>query len=131
MRVLKNFLMVLFITSALMACEELLEVPDISEQQVELLAPTDQSVVNDSIVNLNWNDIFDADAFLVQVATPSFEAANQMVLDTTLVIDSTFVGTRISKTFSDNDYEWRVKALNSAFETEFSNSRFTVDTSGE
>ena len=44
------------------SCEDILEVPDISSQQVELLAPSQGSVVTDSTVNFNWNGVSDADA---------------------------------------------------------------------
>lgn len=111
------------------ACEDILEVPDISDQQVELLAPSPGSVVNDSIVNFNWNGVADAEAYSVQIATPNFENAAQLVLDSLVVIDTTFVGTRISKQLSNRAYEWRVQALNSGFETGFTVSGFTVDAS--
>jgi hypothetical protein len=124
----KTLLFLLFLVFFATSCEDILEVPDISNQQVKLLAPSQGSIVTDSVVSFNWNDIVEADAFIMQVATPNFESANQIVLDTTLIVDSTFVGTRISRKLPINDYEWRVKALNSVFETEFSTIGFRVDT---
>ncbi|UJH68665.1 hypothetical protein [Allomuricauda sp. SCSIO 65647] len=125
----RTLLFLLLFGGFALSCEDILEVPDISGQQVELLAPSEGSVVTDSIVNFNWNGVNDADSYLVQVATPDFENAAQLVLDSVMVIDSTFVGTRISKQLSNSTYEWRVKAQNSGFETEFSISGFTVDAS--
>ncbi len=115
------------ILSGLYGCEEILEVQDISEREVQLLAPTDGSVVTDSVVNFNWNPVSEANAYQIQVATPNFQNAAQVVLDSTLVVDSTFVGTRISKSLSNAPYQWRVKALNSDFETAFFVNGFTVD----
>ncbi|MEM9001146.1 MAG: hypothetical protein AAGB24_12855 [Bacteroidota bacterium] len=108
------------------SCEDIIEVPDISNQQVELLAPTQGSVVTDSLVNFNWNGVDDAESYLVQIATPDFENAVQLVLDSVVVIDSTFIGTRISKELGNNAYEWRVRAQNSDFETVFSANSFSV-----
>lgn len=123
----KKLLTLLVCLGGFTACEDIFEVTDISNEQVQLLAPTNESVVTDSIVNFNWNGIEEADAYLVQIATPNFEAASQIVLDTVITIDSTFVGSRISKQLSDDTYQWRVQAQNSAFSTEFSTNGFTVE----
>ena len=109
------------------ACEDILEVPDISDQQVQLLAPLNGSVVNDSIVRFSWSGVADAEGYKLEVARPNFENAAQLVVDTLMVIDSTFVGTRLTTKLSNDSYEWRVKAFNSGFETDFSNSGFQVN----
>jgi len=112
-------------------CEDLLEVPDISEQEVQLLAPLDSSVVNDTLVNFNWNSVVEANSYVIQVATPNFENAAQYVLDSIMPVDSTFVGTKFSKSLSSGNYEWRVKAMNSDYETVFSSSEFSVENSSD
>lgn len=122
----KTIRLAVFSILCLTSCEDILEVPDISNEQVGLLAPSQGSTVTDSTVHFNWDSVMGTDAYLVQIANPSFENANQFVLDTLVVVDSTFVGSRITKTLSNGDYEWRVKAQNSAFDTEFSTSGFTV-----
>lgn len=119
------FLLIFFLSS----CEELLEVPDISNESVELLAPSESTIVTDSIINFSWNEVFEATQYQVQVAAPNFENAAQIVIDTTIVIDSTFTGTRIIKSLVNSGYEWRVKAINSGFETEFSSNKFEVNAS--
>ncbi len=110
----------------ILSCEDILEVTDISNESVELLAPKDSTVVTSSEVVFNWNGVGEADAYLIQIATPSFENTSQIVLDSVIVIDSTFFGTKVSKTLVTSDYEWRVKAINSGFETAFSSSTFSV-----
>jgi len=112
------------------SCEDLLEVPDISEESVELLAPSDSTTVVQSNVNFTWNEVFEATQYHVQVAAPNFENAAQIVVDTLIVVDSTFVSPRFAKPLVDSDYEWRVKAQNSGYETEFSANKFSVNTSG-
>ena len=109
------------------ACEDIVEIPDISNQQVALLAPRDQTVVLDSAVTFNWVEVSDAEAYIIQLATPNFENAAQILLDSTVVIDSTFVGARASRKLSNGDYQWRVKAVNSGYETQYSTSTFTVN----
>lgn len=112
------------------SCDDFLEVPDISVESVELLAPSDSTIVTQSDVNFTWNEVFEAEQYLVQVAAPSFENATQIVVDTLIVVDSAYVSPRFSKTLVDSDYEWRVKARNSAYETDFSTKKFSVNTSG-
>jgi len=125
----------LFILAAcilfLASCEDILEVPDISGQEVELVAPLNGTVVNQNLVNFTWNGVADADAYLIQVATPNFAEASQVLLDSIVVLDSTFLGTQASKSLLNSTYEWRVKAVNSAFETDFSQGAFSVQATGE
>lgn len=108
-------------------CEDILEVPDISEQSVTLLAPSDGTVLEVNEVNLNWKAIEEAEGYKIQVATPAFENASQVVLDSIIEIDSLgYVSTQISKSLANGFYEWRVKAFNSGFETPYTSSSFQV-----
>ena len=120
--------LIIFVTQG---CQDILEVEDISDSKVELIAPLQGSVVGDSMVNFTWNSIDGANSYLVQVATPNFESAAQIVLDSIIVVDTTFIGTRASKILINSEYEWRLKAMNSDFETEFSSSGFSVNASGD
>ncbi|NAS12910.1 hypothetical protein [Poritiphilus flavus] len=110
------------------ACEDIVEVPDISNQEVELLAPLNATVVTESSVSFSWTEIEDADAYNMQLAIPDFENAAQILLDSTIVVDSTFVGARLIGTLPDGNFEWRVKAQNSDYETLYSTASFSVVT---
>jgi len=122
----KKSILIILVLIVLTACEDIFEVTDISEQQVALLAPSDQAMVNDSSVTFNWTEVFDAESYLVQIASPNFQNASQLLLDSLLVVDSTFSRTRITQNLASNQYEWRVKAFNSAYETPFSTNAFEV-----
>ena len=128
MRILKAFyglVLLVFFGS----CEDILEVPDISVENVELLAPSDSTTVSESNVSFSWADVYEATEYHIQVAKPNFESAAQIVLDSVIVIDSTFLGPHVDKSLVDSEYEWRVKAMNSDYQTGFAHSSFTVDTS--
>lgn len=112
------------------SCEDLLEVPDISEESVALLAPSDSTIVLQNNVNFTWNEVFEATQYHIQVAAPSFDNATQIVVDTLIVIDSAYAGPNLKRLLEDSTYEWRVKAMNSDYETEFSINQFSVNTSG-
>lgn len=124
---MKRALALFFVIAAFLACEELLEVPNISDEQLQILAPVNGSIVADSIVRLSWEGLSDAEGYVVQVAQPNFGNAAQFTIDTILLIDTTFVGTRLTTQLPNNSYEWRVKAFNSGFETEFAQSAFQVN----
>ncbi|MHA7832356.1 MAG: fibronectin type III domain-containing protein [Flagellimonas sp.] len=109
------------------SCEDILEVPDISEQSVTLLAPSDGTVLEVNEVNLNWKEMEEAEGYNIQVATPTFENAAQLVIDSIVKIDSLgYVSTRLNKSLANGFYEWRVKAFNRGFETSYTSSSFQV-----
>lgn len=111
------------------SCQDILEVPDISDQSVELLAPSDSTVVVQDSVQFNWNAVYEASQYHIQVASPNFENAAQILVDSLIAIDSTFTSPRIMKTLVNSQYEWRVKAMNSDYETGFSTNSFSVNAS--
>ncbi|WP_123772406.1 hypothetical protein [Zobellia sp. OII3] len=113
----------------LSSCQDILEVPDISNKNIELLAPKDSTTVLHNNVSFTWTEILEADTYSVQIATPNFNNAAQIEFDTILRVDSTFIRTGIIQNLPDSDYEWRVKALNSGYETNYSSSVFTVKSS--
>ncbi|WP_299116368.1 hypothetical protein [uncultured Winogradskyella sp.] len=118
---MKNYLSLLFLFVLLSACEEIIEVGDISQEQVTILAPTNNSVLNPSTINFSWQSLEFAETYQLQIATPSFANASQIVEDT--LISTTSFG----KLLNQGNYEWRVKGLNSAYQTQYQIQAFTVE----
>lgn len=117
MRYFKLILLVFLLVS----CEEIIEVEDISNRNVTILAPTDTAILTITNINFSWNEVEDAEQYRLQIATPSFEMANQIVLDTTIV------STNFNKTLELGSYQWRVRGENSDYQTEYSTQSFTVE----
>lgn len=117
---MKNVFSILVVFLGFIACDAIIEVPDISNETVTVLAPTNGSIVDTTLVNFSWQALEDAKTYQVQVATPSFNAASQMLMDT--IVTKTYV----SGQFSVNAFEWRVKALNSGYETTYTTQNFSV-----
>lgn len=112
----------------LYACEDILEVPDISMQTVNLLAPTNGTVLTNNTVNLNWEDVEEARGYAVQVATPNFQNAAQILMDSVIEMDTLgHLPTKLQQKLINGNYEWRVKAFNSGFETLYASSTFLVN----
>lgn len=123
----KIFIQLLAILSLCTACEEIISVPDISEKLVTIVAPVDGSILTGALVNFNWETIEFAEQYQVQVASPGFGNATAIVVDTILG-DSTQSIRRFRAELPAANYQWRVRALNSNYSTEYMSASFVVDT---
>lgn len=113
-----TLILLVFIT---FSCEEILEIDDISNEKVTLLAPANGVSIPNNQVNFSWEAVEEADEYQLQVAIPSFEEAIEIVADTT------FSQRTYSQSFEIGDYEWRVRALNSGYKSKYTTRRFTVE----
>lgn len=105
----------------LSSCEETLFETDISNESVTILAPLEGSQLDITSISFNWTEVDQADSYQIQIATPNFGSAQQIVTD--VVLDSI---TSYSTQLNPNDYQWRVRALNSAYQTGYSTASFRV-----
>lgn len=112
----------------LASCDDIIEVPEINNQEISVLAPLEGAVINGNTVSLNWNALEDARSYKVEIAQPNFANAAQIVLDSVVAKDTLdAIVTRVQKTLLNGNYEWRVKGLNGGIETPFTTNSFTVD----
>lgn len=102
------------------SCEEILLETDISDEVVQLVAPANNTVFSSTGVTFTWDAIADATSYRLQIAQPNFDNPTQIVLDT--VVSKTYFTQQLTVA----NYEWRVKALNSAYETAYSTRFFSV-----
>ncbi len=89
-----------------LSCDDIIEVEDISDKTVHILAPTNASVLSIETITFSWETIEEAEIYYIQVATPTFENATQ------ILVDSSLTKTSLIKTLPANSYEWRVRAEN-------------------
>lgn len=123
-----RFLVLIAVTIFFFACEDIIELEDISNQEVVALAPLEGATINGNEISFNWNEVEEASGYHIQVATPNFASASQVVLDSTMFKDTLgYVATKINKTLLNSSYEWRVKAINSGYETVYTTNYFTVN----
>ena len=107
------------------SCEEVLMEDDISEETVVLLAPADNAQFFSTSVTLTWEPVQYATKYRLQIAKPNFATATEIVLDTELT------STSFTQQLNIGEYEWRVKAINSAYETSYVARRLTVVSNDE
>lgn len=117
----RNFLAVLFIF-ILISCEEILLENDITQKSIEILSPKNNTVVEAATINFNWTEIEGATAYEIQIAAPDFENAQQIII-TTIVEESSY-----SEDLLSGDYEWRVRGINSGYNTGFASAKFKAET---
>ncbi len=106
----------------LCSCEEILLEEDISTSKVELLTPGENAVIKSSTISFRWTEVEAATEYQLQIATPGFEAPQQIVTD--VIIEENFYSAELP----EGEYEWRVRATNSNYSTAFSSGAFTVET---
>ncbi len=110
-----------------MGCEEIVSVPDISEETVTIVSPNNGFISTNTRVALRWKSLEFADTYNIQVAQPSFAQPTAVVVDT-IISDSTQNLRRLTTNLNPSPYQWRIKGINSDFETGYSIASFTVDT---
>lgn len=113
-----TLLVLLLITTA---CDDIIEVEDISNKKVTILAPTNNATLTASNITFSWQALEDAEQYNIQIATPDFENAIQIVLD------SSITATNYTKTIEAGNYQWRVNAKNSGFQTVYTTQSFLVE----
>ena len=102
----------LFLT--FISCEEIIMEKDISKNEVVLIAPTYNAQFYSTGVSFTWDSVTDATEYQLQIATPNFANPLQIVLDTTIK------ETNFTQQLPIGNYEWRVRAKNSAYSTNYS-----------
>ena len=112
------FALILYV---IVGCEELIEVEDISNKTVSILAPIDNTIIDDTTVNFSWQALEYAESYHLQIAQPSFNTAQIIVEDTIVSITS------FTKVLNASGYQWRIKAINSAYETQYTTNNLTIE----
>ena len=105
----------------LAGCGEIFE-KDIEDETVEIIAPKSGTETDLQTVQFWWEEIDGADEYDFQLAYPDFVNPSQLVIDST--VSENLVTFTIAPGFS---YTWRVKAKNSAHETEWTEATLMVD----
>lgn len=119
---MRKIIYILFVLSFTIGCSDIIEVPDISNKTVQLVAPIDNATLSITTVNLSWGSVEDADNYRVQIARPDFENPIQIVTDSTLTGNSISVQLE-----TNNTYQWRVRANNSEYSTSYTTYSFSLE----
>ncbi|MBC2844633.1 hypothetical protein [Winogradskyella flava] len=105
----------------LLSCEQLIEVEDISNEVVIILAPANNSALDTTTVNFTWELLEFAESYQLQVAKPNFDMAELIVEDT--IITTTY----FNRTLDIGTYQWRIKGINSAYQTQYTTQSLSIE----
>ena len=116
-------IVVILILVFMFGCEEIINEQNITNDTLNLLAPSENVILNTgATIIFNWEALNGATDYQFQIAKPNFASASQILKDT-LIQRTGF----ILDSLPINNYEWRVKALNSAYETVYVTHAFVVE----
>ena len=101
--------MSLLILFLVMGCRDVFE-KDISEKEVELIAPADSVETTHATLTFVWEERDGATGYRLVVVSPSFDRIELYVLDTLVE------GNQYTYTLEPGRYEWGVRPENSAYE---------------
>ncbi len=102
------------------SCEEILLENDISDKTVSLVAPFNDATFTSTGITFSWEPVEDADEYRIQIARPNFENPLEIVVDE--LTEETFS----TQQLNIGTYQWRVKAVNSAYETAYTTRTINV-----
>jgi len=118
---MKRIIILMGVFGLILSCDDIIEVENISNQRVTILAPSNNSVLIQNDITFTWNSLEDADNYRIQIVTPSFENASQIILDSLVSV------TNLSNSLSSGDYQWRVRAENSEYQTTYTIQNFSIE----
>lgn len=108
----------LLVLSLLSSCKEIIE-PDISKKAVTLKSPGDSVTFTSLSPTFSWEPVEDATKYNIQIASPSFAKV-------TTLIDTVVSKTQFTKQLFAGRFQWRVRAQNVNYLTDFCATRYFV-----
>lgn len=116
---MKKISLYLLIVLLISACDEVFE-KDITNAKLEIIAPCDNLVTTKTTLVFWWNELKDANSYKLQIVSTSFDTI------LSIPVDSNLTTNKFEATLNPGKYGWRVKAVNSATETEWFTQNFTI-----
>jgi len=119
MKQMRRFLSLMLLLSVSWACNDFLE-EDIEDDVLVLLGPGEGVSTETQSPTFWWEELKGASNYRLQIGRPNFTAMEVLELDT-LISDTKFL-----QTLFPSDFEWRVRAENSGYKTEYTTRTLTV-----
>jgi hypothetical protein len=117
---MKKMLSFLLVIITAVSCEEILLEPDISDEVILLVAPSNNAQFNSTGITFTWEYADDVTQYHIQIAKPDFNNPLQIIADNTTDVNT------FTAQLTPGNYEWRVQGVNTGYETAYSTRAFTV-----
>lgn len=115
----KKLVYVLFLLLAITACGDFF-VEDIANDQVEIVTPKNDVIVNTNKITLVWEALDGAESYRVIVVSPCFSEVSYYACD------SITENHKVDTSLPDGTYEWSVQASNSAYTSLKTYAKFQI-----
>lgn len=112
----------IFSAFSFMQCKDVIE-EDLEDEVVIMLAPSHGLTTTVSTINFWWEHLEGADAYNIQVVSPSFDSLERMVLDSNITTN------QYQLSLTPGEYEWSVLGYNSVSSSGYYIYKLYVDSS--
>jgi len=102
------------------SCEDIF-VKDISKKTVDMIAPVNNAILNQTDPTLVWTSTEGAEHYHIIIVSPSFDHIE------TYACDSITSDYKLKFTLSSGTYQWSVQALNTAYQSLKSYGTFQIN----
>lgn len=113
------YLLSIILIAMVYSCSDFTE-EDLENDTVNLLGPADGVTTETQTLTFWWDFVKGADAYRLQIADPDFASIVRLELDTLIE------GNQFEHTLYPGDFEWRVRAENSAYTSEFFSRKLSI-----
>ncbi len=111
---------IIFLTLSFLSCNEIFE-EDVTKESVVLIAPANGIETDLQNIGFLWEELPDVESYRFQLAVPNF------TVPVTVLIDSLVNKNSFQITLAPGNYEWRVRAENSAYFSDYTIHGFKID----
>lgn len=94
---------------------------NLGSQNLALVEPVENLVTNATNINFLWQELEDASAYKIQVASPDFSNSTFFVVNETVLTDN------YSAILTEGEYRWRVRAENETSISSYTERTLTID----
>jgi hypothetical protein len=109
-----------------MACNELIE-EDLEDHKVEIVAPKDNTETIHQTILFAWEEVEYGKNYHIQVATPNFNNAQTLLIDSIISFPDTIqVKTSLKYELFPGDFQWRVRSFNGGSTTPYATATFRI-----
>lgn len=106
--------LVVFILLSTIGCSEIVNEEDLSDNQVEIISPTEGSHLENNVVLFSWQSMEGAEDYRLQIDVLNQYQYNERIIDT--IVSNTSLSLQLLD--DNNTYHWYITAQNSSSSTD-------------